>query len=42
MDYDKIDKPRGFEVSIITTAEEDEEGMHLLESLGMPFAQDGE
>ena len=42
VDYDKIDKSRGFEVSIITTAGKDEEGMHLLESLGMPFAQDGE
>ncbi len=42
VDYDKIDKSRGLEVSIVTTAEEDEEGIHLLESLGMPFAQDGE
>ncbi len=42
VDYDKIDKSRGLEMSIITTAEEDEEGMHLLESLGMPFARDGE
>lgn len=42
VDYDKIDKSRGFEVSIVTTAEEDEEGMHLLESLGMPFTRDGE
>ncbi len=40
VDYDKIDKVRGFEVSIITTANADEEGRHLLESLGMPFAQD--
>ena len=41
IDYDKIDKVRGLEVSIITTAKGDEEGRHLLELLGMPFADDG-
>ena len=41
IDYDKIDKVRGLEISIITTAEKDEEGRHLLELLGMPFAGDG-
>jgi len=41
IDYDKIDKVRGLEISIITTAETDEEGRHLLELLGMPFAKDG-
>ena len=40
IDYDKIDKVRGLEVSIITTAKTDEEGKHLLELLGMPFAKD--
>jgi len=40
IDYDKIDKARGLEVSIITTAKTDEEGRHLLELLGMPFALD--
>ncbi len=40
IDYDKIDKARGLEVSIITTAKTDEEGRHLLELLGMPFAKD--
>ena len=40
VDYDKIDKVRGLEISIITTAKTDEEGSHLLESLGMPFAKD--
>jgi len=40
IDYDKIDKVRGLEVSIITTAKTDEEGRYLLESLGMPFAKD--
>jgi len=42
IDYEKIDKLRGLEVSIITTAKTDEEGRHLLELLGMPFAKDGE
>lgn len=41
IDYDKIDKVRGLEISIITTAENDEDGRHLLELLGMPFARDG-
>jgi large subunit ribosomal protein L5 len=35
--YDKIDKIRGFEISINTTAETDEEARRLLELLGMPF-----
>ena len=41
VDYDKIDKVRGVEISIITTAEKDEDGKHLLELLGMPFVKDG-
>ena len=40
IDYDKIDKVRGLEVSVITTAKTDEEGRHLLELLGMPFTKD--
>ena len=40
VDYDKIDKIRGLEISIITTAKTDEEGRHLLELLGMPFMKD--
>jgi len=40
IDYDKIDKVRGLEVSIVTTAKTDEEGRHLLELLGMPFSRD--
>ena len=40
VDYDKIDKVRGLEVSIITTANTDEEGRHLLELLGMPFTRE--
>jgi len=39
IDYDKVDKVRGFEISIVTTAKTDEEGRHLLELLGMPFAR---
>lgn len=37
IDYDKVDKPRGLEVTIVTTASSDEEGRRLLELLGMPF-----
>jgi large subunit ribosomal protein L5 len=40
MDYDKIEKVRGLEVSIGTTAKTDEEGRQLLELLGMPFVRD--
>ncbi len=35
--YDKIDKIRGLEITIVTTAKTDEEGYHLLRHLGMPF-----
>jgi large subunit ribosomal protein L5 len=35
--YDKIDKVRGMEISIVTTAQTDEEGRRLLKLLGMPF-----
>jgi large subunit ribosomal protein L5 len=37
IDYDKIDKLRGLEVSIITTAHTDDEARSLLTRLGMPF-----
>ncbi|MFC2020510.1 50S ribosomal protein L5 [Chloroflexota bacterium] len=40
IDYDKIDKARGLEISIVTTAKTDEEGRELLGLLGMPFVQD--
>ena len=40
IDYDKVDKVRGLEISIVTTANTDEDGRHLLESIGMPFARD--
>jgi large subunit ribosomal protein L5 len=38
IDYDKMDRLRGLEVSIVTTARTDEESKRLLELLGMPFA----
>jgi large subunit ribosomal protein L5 len=37
IDYDKVDKLRGMEVSIVTTANTDQEGRRLLALLGMPF-----
>ncbi len=37
IDYDRIDRLRGLEISIVTTATTDEEGRMLLELLGMPF-----
>ena len=37
IDYDKIDKLRGFEITIVTTADTDAEGRSLLAALGMPF-----
>jgi len=39
VDYDSIDKIRGMEVTIVTTAETDEEARHLLQLLGMPFSR---
>lgn len=37
IDYDKIDKIRGLEVAIVTTAPDDNQGYALLKRLGMPF-----
>lgn len=39
IDYDKVDRIRGMQVNIITSAVNDEEGKRLLELLGMPFAK---
>jgi large subunit ribosomal protein L5 len=39
INYDKIDKVRGLEVTIVTTAQTDEEGRRLLKLLGMPFRE---
>jgi len=40
IEYDKIDKLRGLEISIVTTAKNDEEGRSLLELMGVPFASE--
>ena len=37
IDYDSVDQIRGMEITMVTTAETDEEGRRLLELLGMPF-----
>jgi large subunit ribosomal protein L5 len=38
--YDKIDMLRGMEITIVTTAQSDDEGRRLLELVGMPFRRD--
>jgi large subunit ribosomal protein L5 len=38
IDYDKVDRVRGLEISIVTTARTDEESKRLLEMIGMPFS----
>jgi large subunit ribosomal protein L5 len=42
IDYDKIDKLRGLEVCVVTTARTDDEGRALLTHLGMPFRKPGQ
>jgi len=39
IDFDKVDKVRGMEITIVTSAENDEEGRRLLKLLGMPFRE---
>ena len=41
VDFDTIDKVRGMEVTIVTTAKTDEAGSQLLDLLGMPFRKEG-
>jgi large subunit ribosomal protein L5 len=41
IEYDKIDKLRGLEITIVTTATTDHEGRELLQMLGMPFTKEG-
>jgi large subunit ribosomal protein L5 len=41
IDYDSIDRVRGLDVTITTTARSDEEAFALLEALGMPFSREG-
>ena len=42
IDYDKIDSPRGMDITIVTTARTDAEGKVLLESFGFPFRREGQ
>ncbi|MFB0533438.1 MAG: 50S ribosomal protein L5, partial [Anaerolineae bacterium] len=39
VDYDSVDKIRGMEVTIVTTAQTDEEARRLLQLFGMPFSR---
>ena len=41
IEYDQIDKVRGLEVTIVTTADNDDHGRQLLQMLGMPFRKEG-
>jgi large subunit ribosomal protein L5 len=41
IDYDQVDKVRGLEVTIVTSAQNDEEGRRLLQLMGMPFTRPG-
>jgi large subunit ribosomal protein L5 len=41
IEYDKIDKLRGLEISIVTTARNDDESRQMLQMLGMPFKKEG-
>jgi large subunit ribosomal protein L5 len=40
VDYDKVDKIRGFQLSVVTTANTDEEARRLLELMGVPFSRE--
>lgn len=40
LDYDKIDAPRGFDITIVTTAMTDEQGRAFLRAYGFPFRQE--
>jgi large subunit ribosomal protein L5 len=40
IDYDKIDAPRGFDITIVTTATSDEQGRAFLRAYGFPFKQE--
>lgn len=41
INYDKIDKVRGMEITIVTTSRDDQEGRQLLALMGMPFRKEG-
>jgi large subunit ribosomal protein L5 len=38
IDVDRIDRPRGMDITLVTTATNDDEGRELLRQLGFPFA----
>lgn len=42
IDYDKISKVLGMDITIVTSAKTNEEGLKLLEAIGMPFSKRGE
>ncbi len=42
IDYDKVDSTRGMDITIVTTARTDAEGLGLLEALGFPFKREGQ
>ena len=42
IDYDKIDQPRGMDISIVTTARTDAEGKAFLDAFGFPFKKEGD
>ena len=42
IDYDKIDVPRGMDITFVTTATTDAEGKALLDAFGFPFRRDGQ
>ena len=42
IDFNKVDKLRGMNISIVTTARDDEQARSLLKALGMPFRQQGQ
>jgi large subunit ribosomal protein L5 len=39
IEQDKVDRPRGMDITIVTTASNDEEGRTLLKLLGFPFKE---
>jgi large subunit ribosomal protein L5 len=42
IDYDEVDKIRGMDITVVTTARSDDEGRALLASFGFPFKHDGQ
>ena len=42
IEYDKVDQPRGMDITIVTTARTDDEGRAVLAALGFPFKREGQ